>query len=144
MAEWIQVDPTAVSPSSLKDVHGVELNVQISPYDVPRQVRGNYDTSLTQFVIEFRYLGDEPLRDQRLDQHVTLQVGRNSGRLYEIHVDVDSLRAQKVQLRLHLGQVVSEGIRQLAASRPERTKNYELARQILEEHREELLEPLGA
>jgi hypothetical protein len=120
------------------NVNGVTFDVMMSPYDVPRQVRGNYDKDLEHFVIEFDYLDSEPLKERRVDRYVSLQVGKNSGRLYRIEVDTVALNAGQIQLRVSLSDL------NLEPGRPEQKRNYDAVKQTLSTYDHELLNALSA
>ena len=78
------------------------------------------------------------------DQFIALHVGKNSGRLYKIDVDVDELKADAVALNVHVKvpKRVLDAIRKLAKSKPQKQGNYELAEKVIRSHEEELLKSL--
>jgi hypothetical protein len=138
MSGWIEVDSQKINPPTQVNVNGVTFDVMMSPYDVPRQVRGNYDKDLEHFVIEFDYLDSEPLKERRVDRYVSLQVGKNSGRLYRIEVDTVALNAGQIQLRVSLSDL------NLEPGRPEQKRNYDAVKQTLSTYDHELLNALSA
>jgi len=139
MSEWVRLDVQQFSkPKRLKS-HGVEINVVMSPYDVPEAVRGNFDQVLKQFVIEFRYIDDEPVKREKHGEHIALRIGRHSGRLYGIEVDVNAMEADAVGLHVQLPKApevsaaVIQAINTLAhkpAKQP-RQENYEVAKDAI-------------
>lgn len=75
--------------------------IGLSPFDVPERVRGYRDPDSKNFVIEFGYLGDSERRVPRpLDESISIRIGENSGRPYEIHIDVEGLGAENVNLSI--------------------------------------------
>jgi hypothetical protein len=111
----------------------------MSPYDVPQALRGRYDKAAKRFVIEFRYLGDEDTRDESGGEHVVLRLGRNSGRIYGIVLDVDAMKASWVQLIL-LALKKREEKHRL----PLRHENYALAGQLLQQNEPVLREAMAS
>jgi hypothetical protein len=128
-SKWIEVDPGSVNPPKTEKLDGVEVTVLMSPYDVPQALRGRYDETKKRFAIEFRYLGEEDTRDEVYGEHVVLQLGENSGRLYGIVLDVDAMKASWVQLVLLALKEREAGLR-----RPLRHENYVLAGQLLQQN----------
>jgi hypothetical protein len=124
MTTWIPVDTMEMNPEKKLDERGVELHVQISPYDVPQALRGGFNEKTDRFEIEFRYIGDEPLRVQAADQHVSFYVGKKSGRLYKIQLNVKAMKAQKVTLKLAATAMLSQEIEKLNEHIPGRRDNY--------------------
>lgn len=133
-SKWIQVDPTTLDRPKKERVDGVEITVLMSPYDIPEAVRGFYDAELGRFVIELRYVAEEELRNENRE-HLSLRLGKNSGRLYGVELDVDALKAQWVQL-------VTKALRD-REDKPRRLKNYEVAQEILRQKEPELLEAMA-
>lgn len=68
------------------------FDVSFSPYDIPTAVRGAFDEASRKFIIEFRYVWPEEgqVRHAHRDEHVEFVIGKVSGRLLEIHIDVES------------------------------------------------------
>src|SRR5437870_9940540 len=106
MSEWVKLDTTQLNPETHENIRGVDITVVMSTYDVPEAVRGNYDESLKRFVIEFRYIGDEPYTCREQADNIALRIGKNSGRLYGIEVNVDAIRATAVSLRVKVIQSI--------------------------------------
>ena len=96
---WMKVDPTKLDRSEKKSQKGVHFEMSFSPYDIPEEVRGYYCNIEHRFVIEFRYLSDEPLRES-VQENIATFAGVNSGRIYKILVDVDSLGVDSVSVSM--------------------------------------------
>jgi len=139
MQDWIPLDPVTLNPGEKEVVHGVEINVGLSPYDVPDGVRGYYDDDIKRFVIEFRYLDDEEDREPSWqNENITLVVGEHTGCLYQIHVNVDDLSANAVKLKLW----VADAIRDLTQDKEfsARRGHYDVANDVVSENADALLE----
>lgn len=143
MTEWLQLDGKRLNPLQKREIRGVKIDVYLSPYDVPEAVRGFYDESIKRFVIEFKYLGEESKRLQR-NKHLELRVGKNSGRLYRIDVDVESLKAEAVSLNMHIPELLSKTIDRLEPATSDlRQDNYDLAKRVISERKEDLFRELA-
>lgn len=141
--KWLTLDQQNLSNAQTENIRGIQINLFVSPYDVPTAVRGRYDESLKKFLIEFKYIADEPLRKET-HGHLALRVGKRSGRLYAIEVDVYSLNADSVSLRLVVPKLINDAIESLAGTRENRASNYDIARQVISGRGEQLFERLGA
>ncbi|HRX86556.1 MAG TPA: hypothetical protein P5572_16155 [Phycisphaerae bacterium] len=141
---WHPVKLADARRAQRRQIKGVDFEVHFSPFDLPDGVRGDYCPKRNRFVIEFHYPGlEERTTDREADEHITFVVGRNSGRLYEIVVDVRAMNAQAVSLRA----IVSEQVdRALAGSVPQtrdvRTGNLSVIREAVANSRPEIFEPL--
>jgi len=112
--EWISVDPQELDTVQSHTENGVEINIGLSPYQIPEGVRGYYDEELERFVIELKYLDDDEELERVWDaHHISLFAGKGSHCLYEIHVDVKSLDVNAVSLKLSTKKVEDE-IRRMA------------------------------
>lgn len=87
--DWIGVDSTelrkAVGAELRQLREGVTLTV--SPYDVPEALRGSFDADKHRYVIEFKYVDDEPYDVADVPGPARLSVGKRSGRIDEIEIE---------------------------------------------------------
>jgi hypothetical protein len=139
---WIPIDTSTSDVPTEKRVRGVLVKVILSPYEVPREIRGGYDSSEDRFAIEFRYITEEPFRVIKHDEHLSLCVGRNSGRLFRILIDVTALRAEHVQLQLEIPRLASAAIDALRPRFAKRASNYDLAQRAIEDTKTALTDNL--
>lgn len=128
MQEWTEVK---FDDAKIFKSEGISVHMIVSPYDIPEGIRGFFDNDKERFVIEFKYIGDEPTEDRQEDKHYALRVGQNSGRLYAIEINVHELKAKSVSLQV--GVILKEVARAFdkLASKPlnaKRSLNYRLAR----------------
>lgn len=141
VVDWIQVDESKYSEARPDEARSVRIEMSVSPYNVPQQVRGQFDSAKRMFVIDFQYIDDEPTRHLRVDDHVVASVGRKSGRVYSLAVDVDALKADSVRLCLNQDQLqrdatgaleaLKRGRRMLLERVRTNAQNYDLAERVL-------------
>lgn len=139
LSRWISIDSVKYDSDSVESSDGVELHVFVSPYDLPSAVRGRVDGATRRFVIDFKYLSEEPQVERRIDEHVSFSIGKHSHRVYRIEADVEGLGANVVTLRL------VPAIDKLAkALQPAGTPhdNFRVAKEILEDSQSELTRQL--
>lgn len=138
---WIKLDSKKYDKETSDSQNGVEFHLHMSPYDLPDAVRGAYSPELHRFVIEFKYISAEPTQSQIVDRHVTIHVGERSRRLYRIEVDVDSLQAEQVALRLvsAVDRLSKGGLRK---NLPE--DNYDVVKDVIRDKSAQLLAGIGA
>lgn len=139
-SEWIDLNSAFEHPTESAE-HDLNLVIMVSPYDVPEAVRGYHSDGKGRFIIEFRYIGSEP-QEQRStgNEHVFLRVGKNSGRLYAIEIDVNALKAESVSLHVGIGEI-EKSLDNLIAHpiKPVRVENYKLVREALHVTQDQLL-----
>lgn len=150
--EWIDVDESKYNVAS-EDSQGVVIEMSVSPYDVPHYVRGNFDQDKNVFVIDFKYIDDETVREVRFDPHVSAVVGRKSGRVYSLLIDVEALGAGSVALKMSPDRVKANATHALSAMLGQElgvrrmfgrsnTKNYEVAKDVVGDYWNSLSERL--
>lgn len=109
MNKWVTVPQSIAQniPPSIQKVRGMSIQVHVSPFDIPQAIRGRYDDASRRFVIELQYMGKERTEIRELSPQVILLVGRRTGRIYEIQVDVHSenIGAIRIQLMNSAAQV---------------------------------------
>jgi len=144
--EWRPLVPEdLVGQDIVTHQSGVTIRVFVSPFDVPEGVRGYYDDSAHVFRIEFKYPFDEELVPQaKAPDNLRLFVGKNSGRLKQIEVDVDALGAEVLLVHV-VPNLVDQAIEELSKSPPARVRhaNYDLTRKVISNHRRELFDDLA-
>jgi hypothetical protein len=59
-----------------------------SPYDVPGSIKAEFDDKTRELRIHFSYIGTEPVRQEPSGDQFSFGLGVNSGRLYEIDVQL--------------------------------------------------------
>lgn len=151
MDEWLNLtrrELEELNPGKTERAKGVIVHLFMSPHDVPEAVRGRYDSSRKRFVIDFRYISEEPTEERQRDEHLSLRIGRHSGRLHGIIIDVDALKAKSVSLHMHTQEVahnaVRDAMRNLIAHPPtkRRAENYRVAAEVISSKRDRLFEAL--
>jgi hypothetical protein len=102
-------------------VEGATIKGALSPYDFPHHATAVYDEKKKEYAIHFKYLTpDEERSEVPVAKEISLFVGKNSGKLYDVIV-----RGQEPHgLRQFNLQLVS-GVKQLEKeSREQSPKNY--------------------
>jgi hypothetical protein len=89
--EWISVSQHELNEVESKEQRGIKLQFMLSPADLPTAWRG-YHLADTTVVVEFKYLSSN---ESKLIEHqgegVSLEVGKNSKRIYRIILDVTKI-----------------------------------------------------
>lgn len=86
--EWILVSQQELNEVESKEQRGIKLQFMLSPADLPTAWRG-YHSNSTTVVVEFKYLSSSEAKATH-DQGdgVSIEVGKNSKRIYRIILDV--------------------------------------------------------
>jgi len=130
MSDWVRIEPDDIDQPNVERLGHVEITMLMSPYDVPRAVKGEYSRDIKKFVIELRYQTDETITSGDAEfAGISLWLGRSSGRIHRIDVDVDKLNVSSVGLRIGIEKALSAALDQLK-HRPRylnRVQNYDAA-----------------
>lgn len=152
--QWVRLDPkklsttrrrripTRESPEAIEDV---QVELSMSPYDVPVAFRGYYDESIERLVIEFRYIGQESWSREPSEEHFWVRIGDNSGRLHGIEIDVNALKAKVIRLQMQvLAEDTEEAIDHFMKHRtkPSRWRNYRAAKDVISSHQADIFQSL--
>jgi hypothetical protein len=94
------------------------------------------------FQIEFKYISSEDTYEKPEMENVRVRLGRNSGRLYAIELDVHALQATSVQLRIKIAEGLKTALTYLIKKplNPMRSSNYSMAKEAVEKHETEILQ----
>ena len=144
MAEWLHLDLDTEAAKRHELIRGVEVELSVSPYDIPEAVRGYFSEVKDRFVVEFKYMAYEPTETKSEDRYTSLVLGKNSRRLYAIELDVTALQVDKVELRIGVVKEVNDTLDHLLqrSSAQTRLDNYRLAKDAILIAQEQLFLPL--
>jgi len=139
--EWIPIANLSPRPER-RDSQGVWVDLLVSPYDIPEALRGEYVREKGYFQIEFKYISSEDTYEKPEMENVTVRLGRNSGRLYAIELDIHALQATSVQLRIKIAEELKNALTYLIKKplNPLRSSNYSMAKEAVEKHENEILQ----
>jgi hypothetical protein len=139
--EWIPIANLSPRPER-RNLQGVRVDLLVSPYDVPSALRGEYLRDKGCFLIEFKYISNEETYEKPEMENVTVRLGRNSGRLYAIELNVKALKATSVELRIKIAEELKNVLTHLIEQPRSqlRSSNYSMAKEAVEMHQEEILQ----
>lgn len=116
---WNNVDYSDVTETTTPSdkSNNIKVSFMLSPLDVPSAWRA-HKTDENTAVIEFKYYSAaEPTRNLNGGRGVTVQVGKNSKRIYAIALDIptflSSRSAQPVEVDIALGTATQRTMDQL-------------------------------
>jgi hypothetical protein len=138
--KWVSLDMDKAPFSTAEEFGGVISTVTPSPYDVPKALAYSYNPGDQLLTLEFQYIGQEPTGREPGVAGVSVNVGKNSGRIYGIDIRVDP----KVTVEGLVGAIVHpihESINRLSA-KPERgvrRSNYSMVKTAVGSIRDDLL-----
>lgn len=130
MSEWVYLGLNATDFAQTKQERGVTVSTSPSPYDVPEAARLNFDQPKKHLLIEFQYIGSEPVRKVVEDSAISFQLGANSGRLYGIDVKLENIGETTIpglanHIAAKIGSLAEKG------KQPARANNYSIVRQAV-------------
>jgi hypothetical protein len=145
MNEWVKVDTSEINKEVSKDIQGVHVKVSFSPYDVPREWRGQRDDMDSDFfIIEFRYLLDEETHTEAPSANfpIQLDVGNNSKRIYKIRLNTSKLGSEFNGIGLKIEPLVKEvvgAIKEFSTTVPLKLRErYKMPEKLISNKRKEM------
>ncbi|MGK7913144.1 MAG: hypothetical protein AB4050_16955 [Synechococcus sp.] len=144
--KWVSLDPLSLNEAKprMEIIRGRERQVMLSPYDVPKAIRGKLDEDRKRFAIEFSYIGNEDTSVESdantASSHVYPRVGKHSGRLYGIEIDTEVLG--KGQNQDEFTVLLDQAFQSLGNRHKQRRGNYRVTREALKDAYYEILSPL--
>ena len=143
MDGWIELDPDCFEQRRELNTanDGIEVTLYVSPYDVPGAVRIRRDPKGHRFVIEFRYVEDEPVVRRLCGDLLSLRSGAHSGRLLGIEIDLlkGGFTLPASPSKPMAGEVLRPAIECVESHVMGPRHNYAIAAQILKLRSEDLL-----
>uniref|UniRef100_UPI003F816003 hypothetical protein n=1 Tax=Xanthomonas sp. 0924 TaxID=2835534 RepID=UPI003F816003 len=137
--QWLKLERSEVAPRH--KVEGAEWAFQSpSLYDIPTHARAKYDADNGHFIVQFRYLiMDEPYVDRAVGDHLTLTVGKKTGRVFCIDADLFNLSRSRSAMKR--SPELEEGASEVAlAIRGSSASNGHIASRALESKKRKLLD----
>jgi hypothetical protein len=143
LSDWVAIEPNSVDPLKQEKLGRVTIAYRMSPFDVPRAMRAEYDAVTENYILEFKYLAAEPLNVKHQGP-VTLELGKNSGRLYKMGVHQPSQGANLINEEA-LATALEAGFRTLQSDTQTDLPHvsYEAAREAFRRNKDSVLAPLA-
>lgn len=139
--QWIRVSEEvlrkiAAEPQKMS-ISGVSLNVRISPYDLPHQIKAAYENGI--FRIDFRYIDNEAGVREPANDHVTATVGVFSRKVLAFEIKVDEAGLNLIELNLF--KPVQESLDRMKGltDKPNAQLNYDAVGSLLREVKDQLV-----
>lgn len=94
---WVNSELLNTTNTSIT-VDGITLDVQLSPFDTPRGISGEFDTKSRVFSINFQYADEEPPAGQRTIDDIAFVEGKHSGKLLKILIPTSNKNLMVIEL----------------------------------------------
>lgn len=144
MARHIWINPDRLpDPRTEQPVEGIDLIVELSPYDTPTTIVGEYDDLKGRFLITFEYIDDEPGKVDPSYKEVEVLKGKHSGKLLRISIPIDQPPLDTTAV-IHLRTEVLDALRHISGERGRGRMNRSVARELVSENFDELAGELVA
>lgn len=86
---WID-EERLIDAHQEEEEDGVITVVELSPYETPKRVSGDYRDRTGEFVITFHYINDEDASDPQTYQGVKVVEGKYSGKILQLILPIDT------------------------------------------------------
>lgn len=132
MSNWVNLN---IKTDELKEERVLEDGMIViaspSPYDVPGSIKAEFDNKRRELRIQFSYIGTEPVRQESAGDQFSFGLGVNSGRLYEIDVQLKEAEVESFNVGTLLERISGriDGLQQSANLEG----NYSLAKTALQQ-----------
>jgi hypothetical protein len=126
--DWIKINKEAIDKPRQMEFRGLQIEVTVSPYDLPEAVRSFSDDG--KFIIEFKYLGAEETISRDLGNSVRIEAGRNTQRVHRIELELDMWSAAEKGVRISMVEKAMESLGK-DSSHKSRTTNHEVVREVI-------------
>lgn len=104
----IHIKPEDISQLQDEKVGNVDVKIMCSPFDIPNDVSSSIVDGV-KLRIDFEYISNSEPKTQVSSEGVSLIVGKNSKRIYEILIPLEA-RPETEASRNHMLDAISQGI----------------------------------
>jgi hypothetical protein len=129
-----------VTPS---DVRSSETDkgilIELSPYDIPRTVKGTFDKQAGVFHIDFEYPDKEESQSRSFNHKLNIKVGKHSGKILGFEIKVAKFDIKEIALTIQAA--VDEQLPRL--EKFNERENYKLVSSLVQRHKEPLFAELS-
>jgi hypothetical protein len=115
------------------------IGFRLSTFDIPQDATAEIDKDAGLVTFSFKYVDSEPAGpSQRLSDDIAIEVGKSSGKLLTIRVNVKRYPAGQVSAVFHkaideMDRALAKTI--LASRKPHQRDNYQLVQSVIQENR---------
>ncbi len=123
---------------------GKGYSIQLSPYDMPKEVEARFDKDSGTFHILFRYLDEEEAVTKEISETLRMRVGKHSGKILGFEIEVARLNIKAIAL-----VTVQQVDQAIESELPRLTKynqkaNYRVVRSVIDKNQEPIFGALAA
>lgn len=115
-----------------------QVGFNLSTFDIPLDATADIDKDAGLLTFRFRYIDDEPAGpSQRLSEDISIDVGKNSGKLLAIRINVKRYRAGKlrVQFQKAIDEIDRALVKNISRLKAHQRENYQLVKSVIDENR---------
>ena len=144
MESYIWINPSRLPKGETNtSVDGIDLVVELSPYDIPKAITGRYDEPEGCFEIAFEYIDEEPQTFSESPHGIRVAQGKHSGKLLGVSIPVDHPPLDETAI-IQLRTNVLDALDGIEKARTRGRMNRTVAKGLLSEDLDKLAEVLVA
>jgi hypothetical protein len=131
--DWMEIDVSNIRTKRKAIIRGKEVDLFVSPYDIPKAMRATFDEKETTLIIEFKYLNDEPTELRKHNEDITYVFGKISHRIHGIRFNVGKLFNEKSSREITVLDKFRSALNELAdkSGLNDAKDNYEVAKDAI-------------
>lgn len=140
---YIAIDDSKVNPPDTKEIRGVNLNVTLSPFDIPENVTSDFNEKTGRLLLRFEYSNaGEKLVCKSKQASLKVVTGKTSGRIYELDIDTSKFFSgdvSEIELTVSVERIEEEIAEY--SSNGLRAQSVQAIGNILEQYKADLFKP---
>ncbi len=133
---WVNPERLQSAVGEAERFDGLELTIELSPYDLPQGIVGSYNEATGEFTITFEYIDDEPETRVSECEGIEIFAGIHSNKILRIAIHVDQpphAGTAVIQLQTRVLGAIDR------ISQQKGQRNHEVAKRLLEDRFEDLV-----
>jgi hypothetical protein len=116
-----------------------EMGFHLSTFDIPQNATADIDKEAGLLTFRFRYVDAEAAGpSQRLSDDISIDVGKRSGKLLAVRINVKRYPAGEVRVRFAIDEMDRLLLNTIRNLKTHQRENYELVKAVIDENRGEV------
>jgi hypothetical protein len=116
------------------------VSIELSPYDLPREVEASFDKHAGVLHLTFKYVDEEEAVSKEMRHSLKMKVGKHSGKILGFEIPVTERNIKKVELQLD--EAIDSALPTLR--RFNQKANFKVVKSILDRKRDPIFSSLAA
>ncbi len=122
------------------------VGFHLSTFDIPRDATADIDKEAGLLTFRFRYVDDEPAGpSQRIDDDISIDVGKNSGKLLALRINAKRYQAGELLVTFHRAiDAMGPALTRMRNLKAHQRENYQLVNAVIHTNRKKVENAIAA